>query len=333
MECTAYNRWFDVLREQSKDIVVKDCETTVDAKLFDEMMINYSLLSPPVQAKVRPVVERIVARTIRHCVAVVSAGRTIDQSIELASLFAVIWNEIADWLGTLAALNGHAEFTIENDFLLIERVIFDLLPNAADGLSYKDFKGKVLDDCAPTQPFSSNMLDKATFIKRQISQNYRLWLGYLTKRYKDPEKARDLLQDACARALAHIDQFDYSPDEAQGASEKLFGGWFMRLLTNLAIDQYRKTRKPLSLTCEITDHDLYLLPATSNPESDADASMQLKVVSETVAHFTPPQRAAFDCIVSGISYQEMADTRGIPVNSICTGATGVRKKLRKAFGE
>lgn len=328
--------WFETLRTQAKDIEVnEELNTNVDSALIDMHMVEYSELTLNNQKKARVYFERIVARTVRLTIAAIKAGRTIDQSIDLVNLLRIIWDEIIDWLGFLASLPGQAAFTFEDDLILIEAVIFEFAPALVGeqnkGSDYSGLKQKLLKDATSLSQVSK--FDSLSFVKTQLTKNYQFWLRFLMKRCGNVDRAKDLFQDGCAKAIVKADQFHCDTGMPDSVRERKFIGWFSRLLINLYIDQIRSAKTRAFLEEDSEEYELNALSTGDNPESIVDTVRQLRSIAGVVDNLTPPQRAALDCIVDGVSYNEMADSSGIPLNSICTGALGFRRKARKAIGE
>jgi RNA polymerase sigma-70 factor, ECF subfamily len=137
---------------------------------------------------------------------------------------------------------------------------------------------------------------------------------------RDPESARDLVQDTLLKALSSLHSF------APGTN---MAGWLMKILVNLFIDRYRRrAAQPLLVPlCE----NVLAVPAGPDreppPLSARVSSEQLHAAFDELA---PPFREAYRLrIVDKLSYEQIAERLNIPVGTVGTRLARARQQLRR----
>ena len=123
----------------------------------------------------------------------------------------------------------------------------------------------------------------------------------------------DLTQQTFVRAFTKLDQF---------SGESKFETWLYRLATNEALQHLRreKHRRTKGLVVEPT------VRQTDHVEQDERAAM----VRQALDQLDPELRAIFTLKEeSGLSYQEIAATLGIPEGTVGSRLNRARRELRK----
>ena len=127
------------------------------------------------------------------------------------------------------------------------------------------------------------------------------------------QDADDLTQQTFVRAFTKLDQF---------SGESKFETWLYRLATNEALQHLRreKHRRTKELVVEPT------VQQTDHVEQDERAAM----VRTALDQLDPELRAIFTLKEeSGLSYQEIAATLGIPEGTVGSRLNRARRELRK----
>jgi RNA polymerase sigma-70 factor (ECF subfamily) len=136
---------------------------------------------------------------------------------------------------------------------------------------------------------------------------------------RNPDDAQDLLQDTLLRAFRAFDTF------AEGTNEK---AWLIRILTNRYISLIRKTRK-----VNITGLDDEM-PAPEGDGTieiagalDEEIDCALKSLSEGV------RLAVVLVDLEGMTYEEAADTIGIPIGTVRSRLNRGREILKRLLAD
>ena len=143
---------------------------------------------------------------------------------------------------------------------------------------------------------------------------------------KNPDDAKDLVQDTYLKAFASFHQFE------AGTNLK---AWLYRVLTTTFINSYRKDqRRPQLSNGEVED---WQLAASASHTSDQGKSAEDEVLEnlpdgdvKRALHEIPEEfrLAVFYADVEGYSYKEIADILGIPAGTVMSRLHRGRKLLR-----
>ncbi|PHQ35087.1 RNA polymerase sigma factor [Rhodopirellula bahusiensis] len=131
------------------------------------------------------------------------------------------------------------------------------------------------------------------------------------------QDADDLTQQTFVRAFTKLDQF---------SGESKFETWLYRLATNEALQHLRreKHRRTKELVVEPTADQ------TDHVEQDERVAM----VRTALDQLDPELRAIFTLKEeSGLSYQEIAATLGIPEGTVGSRLNRARRELRRLIGK
>lgn len=134
------------------------------------------------------------------------------------------------------------------------------------------------------------------------------------------DKADDLVQQACERALASADRFQPGTR---------FDAWMFRILRNLWIDDIRR-RKTAGVQDDIDDrHDL----VGSSGEADVDAKLTLNDTAAAILKLPDDQRDVLMLVcVEEVSYREAAEVLDVPIGTVMSRLARARKALAEAVG-
>jgi RNA polymerase sigma-70 factor, ECF subfamily len=135
----------------------------------------------------------------------------------------------------------------------------------------------------------------------------------------DRDRADDLVQEACVRALTSASQ--WQPGTR-------LDSWVYKIAQNLWFDRLRsaKVRGPES---DIDDH-MHL--AGVDGRAVVEQRSTLAVVSKRISELSQDQQLLVGLIcVDGLSYKEAADTLGLPIGTVMSRLSRARISLSEAI--
>jgi len=160
-------------------------------------------------------------------------------------------------------------------------------------------------------------------VERHYTAVYRLCRSIL----RHPEDAEDATQEVFVRAYQALDQF-----QGRGA----FGAWMRRLTVNHCLNRAQNGTARLSRHSFSLDLVAETLPTRieDDPEEQVLRSEERALIKNELDVLPAPQRAALGLrLLDGLSYEEIADTMGVPVNSVRSWLHRGRARLREALHE
>ncbi|MEX0753438.1 MAG: sigma-70 family RNA polymerase sigma factor [Xanthobacteraceae bacterium] len=130
----------------------------------------------------------------------------------------------------------------------------------------------------------------------------------------DPDAARDLVQEAAARALAARRVPEDPP---------AYRAWMFRIVRNAALDELRRARHQPQLLEAFPPVDLWCFD---------DARIAKITVEQGLALIEPPHREIIALIdIAGFSYLEVADVLGVPIGTVMSRIARARTALLAAI--
>ena len=137
---------------------------------------------------------------------------------------------------------------------------------------------------------------------------------YALSLVRNPDEAEDLVHDALVKAYERQSTF------RTGSNVR---NWLMSILHNAHIDRLRQRRAQ-----ERRDDAAAELAATAMPASQ-DQSVRLTQLRNAFFDLPEEQRAALHLVaIEELSYQEAAETLGIPVGTLMSRVARARQRLR-----
>ena len=133
------------------------------------------------------------------------------------------------------------------------------------------------------------------------------------------QDAEDLVQDAFVRAHNHLSSYD---------QERPFGPWMRTLAANLC---YNRLNRSKLIRVELEDErDSPTMNPGSSPESALETSQEHTALYQALWELPLQQRIVLELRhFQGLSYQEMADTLNLPINTVRSHLYRGRQNLAK----
>jgi RNA polymerase sigma-70 factor (ECF subfamily) len=153
----------------------------------------------------------------------------------------------------------------------------------------------------------------------QLIKNYRKQLfTYLLRLSGNKDMAEDLLQDTLTKAWHGLPKYE---------EKNKFSSWLFSIAHNIAMDAYRKkkVREVVSTYDEIPERSLII-----NQEHALEAEELKNTIVDSLSQIPEKQRSVFLMRQhSGMSFKEISDSTGQPLNTVLSHMHYATKKLRK----
>jgi RNA polymerase sigma-70 factor (ECF subfamily) len=162
-----------------------------------------------------------------------------------------------------------------------------------------------------------------TLVERHYGAVYRMCRNVL----HNPQDAEDATQEVFLRVYNALGQFS-----GRGA----FGAWLRRLTINHCLNRVQCAAAQLSARSHSIDLVAESLPASrdSDPVARLWRAEEKERIRIEMQDLPPQQRAALGLrVVDGLSYDEIAEVMGVPVNSVRSWLHRGRARLRQALEE
>jgi RNA polymerase sigma-70 factor, ECF subfamily len=135
----------------------------------------------------------------------------------------------------------------------------------------------------------------------------------------DRDRADDLVQEACVRALASASQ--WQPGTR-------LDSWVYKIAQNLWFDRLRSA-KVRGVETDIDDH-MHLVGVDGRAVVEERST--LAIVSKRISELSQDQQLLVGLIcVDGLSYKEAADTLGLPIGTVMSRLSRARISLNEAM--
>jgi RNA polymerase sigma factor (sigma-70 family) len=136
---------------------------------------------------------------------------------------------------------------------------------------------------------------------------------------RSPEDADDLVQVAIEKALTRTDQW---------APGTRLDSWMFRIMQNAWIDELRaRERRGQTFVAEEEGDNV-------GDDAKSGAPLDAILVRKAVAKLSEEHRTVVGLVlVEGLSYQEAAETLGVPVGTITSRVARAREALQELLGE
>jgi len=157
-----------------------------------------------------------------------------------------------------------------------------------------------------------------------LVQRYeKLVFSFLLSRMNSIQDIEDVVQDAFVKAYKHLTSFD---------CERKFSAWLLTIARNIMIDSRRKLSRDLPSTDLVID---ILLTDSAKEESEQPADILIRrerfrkilmLIRELPEEFKTPFLLR---VVNEMSYQDIADSIGIPLQTVKNRIFKARTLLRE----
>lgn len=133
------------------------------------------------------------------------------------------------------------------------------------------------------------------------------------------QEAEDVVQTACERALARLDQF--TPGTR-------LDSWMLRIVHTVAIDRIRRNKRTVYVDPVVLGDQLEDDPRTAEQVA---ARHDLEIVRRAMGELPEDQRSVLAMVaLEGFTYQEAADALGVPIGTVMSRLSRARRKLADA---
>lgn len=133
---------------------------------------------------------------------------------------------------------------------------------------------------------------------------YSKMMGVCYRYSKDPDEAKDLLHDGFIKVFRSLHKFKFD-----GSLE----GWIRRLMINVAIDSYRKSKNVFSLTDSNISEEMIRYDTV---DTDMYSQFNTRDIMKAVQNLSPAYRTVFSLyVIEGYSHKEIAEKLNISVGT------------------
>ncbi len=135
------------------------------------------------------------------------------------------------------------------------------------------------------------------------------------------DEGDDLLQQACEKALARLDQFERGTH---------LDRWMFQIVKTTHIDRRRQAQR--RRTADLTDDVMAHARFDARIEERTAARQDLARVREAAMALPEEQREVLMLVVvDGLSYQDAADIIGVPPGTVMSRLSRARQKLARSI--
>jgi len=139
---------------------------------------------------------------------------------------------------------------------------------------------------------------------------------------RNREDAEEVTQDVFLKVHKELGRFEFRSS---------LRTWIYRIAVNLAINAYKKSKRRDSRQNEL-DENMEVADARSRADDGAIREEDAKFINSILDTLNPDHRA---CVVlrniEGLSYQEIADTLKININTVRTRLKRARERMIEVF--
>jgi len=172
-------------------------------------------------------------------------------------------------------------------------------------------EGRAEDEAIIAQVLDGDVEAFAELVRRHRDSVYRVGLSWFHRH----EEAEDLVQEVFVKAYTKLASF-------RGASR--FSTWLLRIAYNTAISGRERRKTP-----EEFDGESYVDPR-EGVEAGVVAGESARELREALAELSPDQALCVDlCFFQDLSYVEIAEVTGYPVNTIKSHVFRAKRALRE----
>jgi RNA polymerase sigma factor (sigma-70 family) len=164
---------------------------------------------------------------------------------------------------------------------------------------------------------------KAKYQQMLYEKYYGKMMSICLRYAKDPEEAKDILQEGYIKVFSHLKDF-----KGDGSLE----GWIRKIMVNTAINFYHKNKK-LELNSSIED-DYHELQDMTMSEENIIQKMAYDDLLKLIRTLSPAYQTVFNLYaIEGYSHKEIAEMLNINEGTSKSNLAKARMKLQKQMGE
>jgi len=146
-------------------------------------------------------------------------------------------------------------------------------------------------------------------------------LFYAISLTTDKEKAQDLLQETCLKALTYRDKF---------VSNTNFKAWIYTIMKNTFINNYRRNVKTKN-TFDGTNNEFHLKFHKDKNDQSPESIYSSKEIIKCINALEDEYKVPFNMFLEGFKYKEIAEDLHLPLGTIKSRIFFTRKKLEKSL--
>jgi RNA polymerase sigma-70 factor (ECF subfamily) len=158
-------------------------------------------------------------------------------------------------------------------------------------------------------------------LRRQIVVLLPRLRGFAYSLVGSMDDADDIVQAACERALARLDQFQPGTR---------LDHWMFRIVKTVTIDRFRRSKARSAVALDEGGSEVAF---DARVHEQTAARLALEAVQREIARLPVEQRELlFLVAIDGMSYQDAAVTLGIPIGTVMSRLSRARHRLASAVG-
>jgi RNA polymerase sigma factor (sigma-70 family) len=140
---------------------------------------------------------------------------------------------------------------------------------------------------------------------------------------KNPEKAKDLVQDTSLRAFRYKDKFKAGTN---------FKGWVATVMRNTFINQYRKQKKRRVIN-EHIENFAYALEGNIVLPNAGEANLRMQEINSKLDQIGDLYRIPFLMHFKGYEYKEISEQLGCPIGTVKSRIYTARQKMKQLLSQ
>ncbi|MCB0568301.1 MAG: RNA polymerase sigma factor [Phaeodactylibacter sp.] len=153
---------------------------------------------------------------------------------------------------------------------------------------------------------------------RKFSHLENLLFAFALSLTKNPDDARDLVQETAFRAYKNIDKFTIGTN---------FKSWLSTIMRNTFINQYRKAKRRRKVN-EPVDSFLFAVEDKVLIPNQGELNIRMQEYNRLFAELSDIYSIPFLLFYRGYEYKEIAEVLDIPVGTVKSRIFLARKKLK-----
>ena len=148
-------------------------------------------------------------------------------------------------------------------------------------------------------------------------------LYYALSLTTDKEKANDLVQDTCLKALTYRQKF---------AANTNFKAWIYTIMKNTFINNYRRNLKTRN-TFDGTNNEFHLKFQQDKTFQSPESIYSSQEIMKCINKLEPEYNIPFNMFLDGFKYKEIAEDLNLPLGTVKSRIFFARKKLESVLKE